>query len=137
MLTLLPAPVLGSDDWRTLAVDFGQSTSNSSIGRTSFDLYLLGLQREFGEPLLAGKRLSLEGYYEGSFNYWNAQVTDVYALAFGPVLAHYLRIRSIKHVSSDIGKYAGPNLPIHKPATSPMRFTPRSVVAPFALTFHP
>lgn len=89
MLTLFPAPVPGSDEWRTLAVDFGQSTSSSSLGRSSFDLYRLGLQREFGDPLLVGERLSLEGYFEASFNYWDARDTDVYALAFSPVLFLY------------------------------------------------
>lgn len=86
---LISEPVAGSDDWKNLAVDIGQSTSDTSRGRPSFDLYRLGLRKEFSEPLLSGERTSLSGYFEVSFNYWDASDSEIYALAFSPVLAVY------------------------------------------------
>jgi lipid A 3-O-deacylase len=89
LLTLISEQVSASNNWRNLAVDFGQSTSNSSIGRTSFNLYRLGLQREFSAALLTGEHVSLDGYFEASLNYWDAGETDIYAVAVSPVFALY------------------------------------------------
>ena len=90
LAALLSAPAAASENWRNLAVDYGQSTSNSELGRKSFDLYRVGLQREFSKPLWVVERMSLGGYFEASVNYWDARGEEIYALAFSPVLALYL-----------------------------------------------
>jgi len=79
----------GSDNWKNLSVDVGQSTSSAAKGRTKFDIYRLGLQRDFDRILLVGEHVALSGYFEASVNYWDARDTEIYALAFSPVFVLY------------------------------------------------
>lgn len=89
LVMILSETASGSDSWKNLALDIGQSTSTTALGRTSFDIYRLGLQRDFNRVLLEGDRVQFSGYFELSMNYWDARDSDIYALAFSPVFVLY------------------------------------------------
>lgn len=89
VLTAFSGLAAAEGGWRLAAVDFGTSTSKSVRGHTEFDIYRLGLQREFQRVFFENSRVTLGGYFEASVNYWDADDEDVYAVAFSPVFALY------------------------------------------------
>ena len=76
---------IAQDSGRYLVFDIGQSSSNMARGHSEFDVYRMGVQKEFKRTFWQGDSAQLSGYWEGSFNYWNADGGNEYALALSPV----------------------------------------------------
>jgi lipid A 3-O-deacylase len=85
-LSLLASPAAFSQDSnRYLVFDIGQSSSNAFRGHAEFDVYRIGVQREFKRTFWQGDSARLSGYWEGSINYWSADRGNEYAVALSPV----------------------------------------------------
>jgi lipid A 3-O-deacylase len=85
-LLMLASPSLfAQDSEKTFVFDLGRSSLNASRGHSEFDIYRIGMQREFKRTFWQGKNSSLSGYWEGSVNYWRADADDVFAVALSPV----------------------------------------------------
>jgi lipid A 3-O-deacylase len=82
---------------RAVAVDIGESDTRRIVGRTDFDLYRLGLQRDFSRVFWHGARARLGGYWEASLNYWDGRDDEVFAVALSPVFALYFGGESARY----------------------------------------
>lgn len=69
----------------SVVVDVGRSRVNEALGRTEVDIYRLGLQRGFQNPLWQGQRTRLDVYLEASVSHWDGDDTDLTAVALSPV----------------------------------------------------
>ncbi|MGI9291646.1 MAG: acyloxyacyl hydrolase, partial [Gammaproteobacteria bacterium] len=86
VISLLASPVAFSQDSsRYFVFDVGQSSSNVFRGHSEFDVYRMGVQKEFKRTFWQGDSAKLGGYWEGSLNYWNANRSNEYAVALSPV----------------------------------------------------
>lgn len=86
IFAILASPsAFSQDSAKYLVFDIGQSSSNFSRGHSEFDVYRIGVQKEFKRTFWQGDSASLSGYWEGSLNYWSADGGNEYAVALSPV----------------------------------------------------
>jgi len=78
----------GGPRWQ-VAFDYGNSASHADPGRTDFDVYRIGLRKDFNRVFWSGSRARFTGYWEASLNYWDAEDENVYAAALSPVFVLY------------------------------------------------
>jgi lipid A 3-O-deacylase len=74
-----------SEPGRFIVMDIGRSDTGFYQGHTEFDLYRLGVRRDFRRTFWTGEKARLGGYWEASANYWNGDGDDVFAAALSPV----------------------------------------------------
>ena len=84
-LVLLTAAVAADEPLQYFSTDVGRSRDQQIRQFGEFDLYRIGVQRDFAKPLLQGEKVSLSGYFEASLNHWRGDRDDMIAVAFSPV----------------------------------------------------
>ncbi len=87
LLVLSCGPALAQPPGRAVAIDYGESDTT----RADFDVYRLGLQRDFKRVFWQGERARLTGYWEASVNYWDEPGDEIFAVALSPVFVLFFR----------------------------------------------